>query len=127
MLTIIAPHPAYQTTLILPSPGWSNFKAGSSVITKYRAMDGTLYTYVKPKSGQIRHQWSFVLSQHKMLELQRFMSVYHSELVKVVTHEDDILVGYIMNNPTELTTISKAVDWPGGEAGQVTLDFEEVV
>ena len=126
MFKLIAPHPGYQTTLVMPSPEWGDYQATASSFIKLRAMDGTLYTYVKPRETIKRYQWTFLLAKHKAFEMLRFVQFYHGSLVKAVTHDDVSLIGYIMNNPTELTASSRAPSWPGGETCQLTIDFEEV-
>jgi len=60
-----------------------------------------------------------------MLELQRFVDTYYRSVIKITDHDDQTYLGYIINNPVEFTAVSKATNWPGGEAYQVTLDFEE--
>ena len=125
MFTLIAPWPSFQTTSIIPSPGWGNFSGGLGTFDKARSMNGTLYTYVKSRSSRKKHQWSFLLSRNKMLELQRFVDTYYLSVIKITDHDDQTYLGYIINNPVEFTAVSKAPNWPGGEAYQVTLDFEE--
>lgn len=125
MFKIIAPYPGYQTTTILPSPEFSDYKKGVGEIHKKRAMDGTLYTYIKTKQERKRFQWTFIIARNKAIELKQFVKLYFRTPVKIIDHLDDSYIGFILNNPIELTANSRAVNWPGGETYTVTIDFEE--
>ncbi|MHC4807080.1 MAG: hypothetical protein ACYTBX_12595 [Planctomycetota bacterium] len=91
-----------------------------------RAMDGTSYTYVKSRSGRKRLQWDFTIARDKALELRAFLNVYYRTKIQVLDHNDDTWIGYLVNNPFESTGGGKAVNFPGGEVMDLTLEFEEV-
>ena len=91
-----------------------------------RAMDGTLYTYVKKKGGTKQFSWRFELSRDKALEMEAFLKVFFDGKVQVVDHNDESWVGYIRNNPFELNTVGRAKGWPGGESMNIEIQFEEV-
>jgi len=91
-----------------------------------RGMDGTAYTYVKPRNGRKRHQWELEISRHKALELREFLHSYFRKLVQVTDHGGNILVGYFRSNPFELMGSGRAGEgWPGGETMSIQLEFEQ--
>jgi hypothetical protein len=91
-----------------------------------RAMDGTLYTYVKARNGRKKFQWEFEISRHKALELRAFINSYFGKLIQVIDHDGDTFLGYLRNNPFEFASVGRAGDgWPGGETMSVILEFEE--
>ncbi|MHA1935876.1 MAG: hypothetical protein ACW97A_11385 [Candidatus Thorarchaeota archaeon] len=126
MFTLRAPYPTLQMTLVLPSPEFSDSVGLTSTMQISRAMDGTSYTYVKSRSGRKRLQWDFTIARDKALELRAFLNVYYRTKIQVLDHNDDTWIGYLVNNPFESTGGGKAVNFPGGEVMDLTLEFEEV-
>lgn len=130
MFEISAPYPGLQTTSLLPNPEFSDTEALTDAVITKRAVDGTLYTYVKTTGGRKKLQWTFLLTRNKGLELRAFLTAYAASKVMVVDHNDRAWVGYFTNNPFELTSVRKAgpaiQDWPRGETHTVTLEFEGV-
>lgn len=121
-----APYPAVRTTTLLPSPKWGDSKALTATVLTMRAIDGTLYTYVKSRNGRKKFQWEFEISRHKALELREFINSYRGALIQVIDHDGDSWVGYLRNNPFEFTGAGRAGDgWPGRETMNITLEFEE--
>ncbi len=125
MFKLDAPHPGYQTTIILPSPVWGNTLGVASTMASMRAMDGTLYTYTKPREGRKRFQFSFEIARSKALELRAFIRVYYRFPVRFVDQNDDQRIVHMQNNPFELAANSKAESFPGGETVTIALEFEE--
>lgn len=125
MFKLEAPYPGYQTTVILPSPNWGNTMGIASSVTTVRAMDGTLYTYVKQKAGRQRIQFDFEISRSKALELRAFIRVYYRTPIRLTDHNDNQWIAYLQSNPFEFAGDSKAEGFPGGETMTITLDFEE--
>ena len=125
MLTIQAPWPTIQTTIVLPNPQFSDAENLTDNVSNRRMMDGTQFTYVKTKT-QRKLQWRFRLSRHKALELEAFLHAYFASQVRVTDHNDTIWVGNFIDNPFELATPDYAPQMPGGEMESVTLDFEGV-
>lgn len=119
------PYPAIVSTTLLPSPDWGDSKALKGTVTYMRAIDGTLYTYVKQKGNKKKLQWTFELSRNKALELRAFLEAYFGEMIKITDHNNDVWIGYLVNNPFEFSTKSAAQRWPGEEAMGVQLEFEE--
>jgi len=126
MFRLRAPYPAMTTTILLPSPLFGDNRSLRVSINRMRAMDGTLYTYVKKKGGTKQFSWRFELSRDKALEMEAFLKVFFDGKVQVVDHNDESWVGYIRNNPFELNTVGRAKGWPGGESMNIEIQFEEV-
>jgi len=125
MLTIAAPHPGYQTTVMLPSPDWGDTMEVASSMTKMRAMDGTLYTYVKQRQGRKRFRLTFEIARSKAIELRAFIKAYYRTPMQLTDHNGNQWLVYLQNNPFEFAANSKAEGFPGGETMMVSLEFEE--
>jgi hypothetical protein len=125
MFFIRAPYPAAQVTVELPSPQWSDSVALASTLQVLRSMNGVQYTYVHERNGRKKLQWDFTIARNKALELRAFLKVYYRFQVQVVDHNDATWVGYLANNPFESAGSGRAVDFPGGETMDITLEFEE--
>jgi hypothetical protein len=125
MFKIEAPHPGYQTTVILPSPNWGDSVEITGTMASARAMDGTLYTYSKQRAGRKRLRFIFEISRSKALELRAFIKVYYRHAMRLIDHNDEEWTAYLQNNPFEFAGDSKADGFPGGETMTITLEFEE--
>jgi len=125
MFYIRAPYPSLQITVEMPSPNWSDSVALTSTMQVLRAMNGAQYTYVHGRDGRKRFQWDFRLARNKALELRAFLKVYQRMPLQITDHNDDVWVGYLMNNPFEMAGSGRAVGFPGGETMDITLEFEE--
>jgi len=125
---IQGPHPLFRTTLLLPSPEVANSEGLRSSVQTIRAMDGTLYTYVKPKRGRRIHTWDFIASRDKGKEAKEFARQYAGGLVQVVDHENVSRIGYIVINPYQFLGEGRAYPWGElHEAVRFTIEFEEEV
>lgn len=121
-----APYPGVRTTTVMPSPKWGDSKGLTATVQSMRAVDGTLYTYVKSRNGRKKYNWEFEISRHKALELRAFINSYVGKLIQVIDHDGDTILGYLRNNPFEFAGAGRAGDgWPGGETMTVILEFEE--
>ena len=120
-----APYPGFKTTTLLPAPRWGDSKALTATIISMRAVDGTVYTYVKSRNNRKRFQWEFEIARNKALELREFINSYQGKLIQVTDHDGDVWVGYLRNNPFELSGAGRAKDFPGGETMTIQLEFEE--
>ena len=96
-------------------------------LTSARAMDGTLYTYIKKKRGRQVYLYDFLTSYHKSLESKLFTNQFSDQLVRVIDHEDKLIIGYITLNPIEFVGEGRAGGWPGNEAYSFQLQLEERV
>jgi len=119
---------AYQTTTLLPNPQFSDSEQLTAEVEAKRAMNGTLYTYVKTKGDRRRVQWSFSLSRNKALELRAFILSYFASTIRVTDHHGRQWVGRFVDNPFEFDTPRRAAPaihpMPRGEQQQITISFE---
>ena len=122
-----APWPALQTTLVTPSPSLGNNKNLASTVQTIRAMDGTVYTYVKSKRGRKVFSWDFLATREKTLEVKEFVRLYAGSVVLVTDHNGDKFRGYMTMNPLELKGEGRAGGYPSGEVYRYTLQLEELV
>jgi hypothetical protein len=125
MFILEGPYPAIQTTTILPSPDWGDINEPTAIVKALRAMDGTLYTYTQSKNNRRKCHWDFKLSRDKALELKAFITSYYRTQIRIVDHDSVVWIGYLQNNPFELTGSDRAPSFPGGEMMDISLDFEE--
>ena len=127
MFRLQAPYPAIQTTTVLPHPQLGDGENLMVEVAAKRAMDGTLYTYVKRK-GRHRLLWTFRLTRNKALELRAFIQAYFASRINVKDHTDRVWVGNLVNNPFEFDTAARAAPaippMSRGEAVLITLEFE---
>lgn len=120
-----APYPALRTTTFLPNPQHGDSKSHVATVDFKRSMDGQRYTYVKSKDSRMKLVWTFIISQHKALELQAFFDAYNSEEMKVTDHNGKVYIGYITNNPFELEALRRAASSPGlNTQHQIQIVFE---
>lgn len=125
---IQGPYPAMRTTLLLPSPQEGNTKSNAATVQTLRAMDGTLYTYIKSKRARQKYNWTFTTSKDKALEAKEFISIHADGLVKITDHNDTTMIGYITINPLDQAGLGRAVGWgKNEEVSQYTIEFEENV
>lgn len=127
MFVIKAPFPLYKTTVLLPSPEEGNNRALQSSVQTLRAVDGTLYTYVKKKRGRRAHTWDFLVSRAKALEVKEFVRLYAGSVMQAVDQNGDQYLGWMVMNPLEIMGEGRAGGWPSGEAGRITLRLDEKV
>ena len=127
MFRLEAPHPAVQTTSVLPNPEFGDSENLKASVSTKRAMDGTRYTYVKREGGRKFH-WTFRLTRNKGLELRAFIQSYFASVVKVTDHTGRVWVGNFTSNPFEFDTPRRAspaiAPMPRGESQVITIELE---
>jgi len=122
------PYPEMKNTLLLPSPKVGNNKGNTATVQTIRAVDGTLYTYIKSKRARQAFSWSFEASKDKTLEAKEFIRLHEGGLVQLVDHRSIVRVGYVTINPFESTGSGRASNWGlNEEVCQFTIEFEERV
>lgn len=127
-MIIQGPFPNLKTTLLLPSPQTGNVEQLRATVQTIRSMNGTLYTYKKPKRGRRLHRWDFTTTKEKANETKEFVKLYAGDLVKTVDHENVVRVGYITINPLDARGDGRAGGWSEiGEAVNFTIEIEEMV
>jgi len=125
MFKLEAPYPSVQTTIILPSPQWSDSIALTSSLKTMRAMDGSMYTYINKRNERKILHWTFLMSVDKMWELKAFIYAYFKNQIKIIDEQNNVRIGYLQNNPYEFLGAGRAKSIPGGEITEIALDFEE--
>ena len=130
MFILQAPHPTLVATTLLPNPEFGDSERLTDEVLMKRAMDGTLYTYVKTKNSRRNLQWTFRLTRNKALELRAFVQAYYAAKIRVTDHNERVWVGHFINNPFEFDTPSRAAPaiapMPRGETQEITIEFEGV-
>jgi hypothetical protein len=125
---IQGPYPLMTSSLVMPSPLVGNTEANTATVSTVRAMDGTVYTYVKTKRGRRVFNWNFVTSKDKALEAKEFIKLFASGLVRVTDQLEVVRIGYITINPLEQGGEGRASGWgKNEEAYQYSITFEERV
>lgn len=107
-VTIAAPHPYNQTTIVLRDPEWNDTVNLKDEVLIKRAINGTMYSYVKRQKTRRRLTMQFTLDSWKVLEVEAFFRCYYAARLKVIDHESNEWVGYAVNNPFEWITDGKA-------------------
>jgi hypothetical protein len=129
MFTFQAPYPALQTTSLFPNPDFGDSEGLAVSLSIKRAMDGTLYTYIKRK-GRHALSWTFTLTRNKALELRAFIESYFASQIQVTDHTGRIWVGHFIRKPFEFRgerRAAPAIDpMPRGEDYSITIEFEGV-
>lgn len=129
MLLLKAPYPLVQTISVLPNPTFSDGEGLADTVQTKRMMDGTLYTYVKTKSGRRRMQWTFNLTRNKGAELRAFFQSYFRAAVLVTDHNERAWLGHFTSSPFEFETVRRAapnISPLPGELQTVTIEFEGI-
>ena len=125
---IQGPFPNMRNTLLLPSPLEGNTKGNTATVQTIRAMDGTLYTYIKTKRSRSKYNWTFTTSKDKALEAKEFVKLHADGLVNTVDQRGVVRIGYITINPLEQAELGRAGGWgKNEEAYQYSIEFEERV
>ena len=124
-----APYPTIQTHSFLPNPQLGDSQEPTNEIQVRRALDGTLYTYVKSKLSRQRLVLNFKITSAKASEVWEFVRSYHGSQIQYIDHLGVSWVGYIVNNPFEFTFSEK---WttscdPVRELVDITIEFEGIL
>lgn len=127
MIEFTAPWPSADCRIYLPNPKFGDSEALTLEVSPKRAMDGTLYTYVKTKNSRRKLVMSFTITRLKSIEFNRFLRLYISKQIHIVDHLARTWVGYITSNPVEFSTQSRGTQGGGGELVAVEIEFEGVL
>lgn len=127
MITLRAPYPTIQTMTLLPNPQFGDGEAPRDTVQVRRAMDGTMYTYVRRTGDRRELDYTFFLTRLKALELAAFVRSYHTWPIQLTDHLDQVWVGNITTDVVELEAVGRSPDKPGGEMVTVRLQFEGVL
>lgn len=124
MLELTAPWPEAACRIYLPNPSYGDSEGLTIEVNPKRAMDGTLYTYVKSKGGRRKILLSFTMTRLKAIEFSRFLNMYISKQIKIVDHLNRSWIGYITSNPVEFNTAKRGAVGGGGELVNAEIEFE---
>jgi len=124
MLEITAPWPGADCRIYLPNPKFGDSESLAIDMNPKRAMDGTLYTYVKTKGLRRKILMSFTMTRLKSIEVNRFLFMYISKQLKIVDYLNRTWVGYITSNPVEFNTSKRGNPGGGNELVDAEIEFE---
>ncbi len=127
MIKLRAPYPVVQTMMLLPNPVFGDSEAPRDTVQIRRAMDGTMYSYVRTTEGRRELQFELNLTRLKALELVAFMRSYHASVIELTDTLGQIWIGNFTNEATEIENSERAEDKPGREMTNVRLTFEGVL
>lgn len=127
-MVIYAPYPYVLGAIALPNPVLSNQEQLQDERDYRISMDKTVYSYVKRTPKRL-YVYSFLLTRQKFDELEAFVHLYSAAQWRVLDHQDDYLVGYLINNPFEgqfngLFTTDCVDGYSHNERSTVELEFE---
>lgn len=123
MILLEAPWPGITTVTVLPNPDLNDSENKKFELDIGRAVDGTVYTYVKNKGGS-KLVYSFRLSRMKALELKEFIRLFSAVKIRMTDHYDNQWEVNFTSNPFDFATTTRALNSPGGEDVEITLEFE---
>ena len=124
MFVLQAPYPTLQTSTYLPNPQLGDSEGKILNVDIKRAMDGTMYSFVKTRDRE-KLIWTFRLSQHKGMELMAFYQSYSTSQLKVTDHLGNVFLGYFTSNPVEFEATNRSVDSPGNDTMvSIQIEFE---
>lgn len=110
----------------LPNAELNNEKASVQAVDLKRALDGTVYTYVKTSNRELLNI-VITMSLHKAIEFQEFLeNSLNQRMLLIDTASGGTWRGWILTNPVEFSSSSRSHAWPGDEAISVQLEFEGV-
>jgi len=89
---------AHQTVTYLPNPEFGDSEALLDEVQKKRAIDGTLYTYVKTTARR-KLIFQFILTREKALELYYFFQSYFTTTISLTDHNGIEWSGKFISNP----------------------------
>ena len=119
------PYPMLQSTILLPSPKLGNQQNLASTVTTMRAMDGTKYTFVKPKRARKVYQWDFITTKDKLREVSKFIKSYSGRKMKVTDHRNNQYIGFTTINPLDARGEGRAGGYPSNEVYRWAFSLEE--
>lgn len=108
---------AHQTVTYLPNPEFGDSEAILSEVQRKRALDGTLFTYIKTTQRR-KLIFQFNLTREKSLELNAFFQAYHSETILLTDHNDVTWTGKFTSNPFDFNSNGR------DEAQAIQFEFE---
>lgn len=121
--TWFAPNDLPSAVMITPPPAMSDSVALAGATVIGNTMDGEQVSYRRPFPTRT-HTWSFTLTRMKAIELRDFFTLFAGEKIKIVKHDDTILLGFFEINPLSLAAISRGVISDSVEKMTVEITFK---
>ena len=110
---------AKQTVTYLPNPAFGDSEALLDQVNKQRAIDGTLYTYVKTTERR-KMLFQFRLTRGKAMELYYFFETYFATEVFLTDHNGIEWRGNFTSNPFDFGGAGR------DEQQEIQFEFEGV-
>lgn len=107
--------------IVLPAPQFGNSEALTHTISARKAMDDTLYTYVK-RSHTRRIKYDFRLDRQKSLQLRNYLLSANSKLMDMANWKGERWKVRLTTNPFVFTKVARS--GPTGEKVTISLEFE---
>jgi hypothetical protein len=121
-MILYAPFPAIAAAVILPRPLLDDKENLTASIEVRRAMDGTLYTFVKNTKTRLI-SYTFDMTRVKGLELQSFFDNYNGQRMKLQNWKGEVWDVQLLTNPLDFVQNRRSA--PTGQVG-INLQFEGV-
>lgn len=113
--------------MLLPNPQLGDGEAPRDTVQLRRAMDGTVYTYVRRTGDRRELDYEFFITRMKALELIEFIRSYQSWPIQLTDHLAQVWVGNITTDIVDMEMTDRAPDKPGNEMVTVRIQFEGVL
>lgn len=123
MIEIQAPWPSAAQLITLPNPEFNDGENLAVAVTSKRAMDGTLYSYVKT-TGKTGLTWDFQITLKKARELRNFILDYYDAQWRVKDFRGDYWLVRPTRNPFEFISRGREMVSNGRERWSITLELE---
>ncbi len=120
-----APWPNPSVISIFPNPQFSDVETADRTVTRQRSMNGMLYSYGRD-DGTSKLTYVLSLNRLKALELKAFIETMIGQQIKLVNHKNETWIGFIDNNPFEITQARRAVGPTSTEYDTVSISFEGI-
>ena len=108
-----------QTVTYLPDPSFGDSEALLDQVNKKRALDGTLYTYVKTTERR-KMLFQFNLTRGKAMELYYFFEAYFATEISLTDHNEIEWLGNFTSNPFDFGGAGR------DEQQEIQFEFEGV-
>jgi hypothetical protein len=94
------------TTIVLPAPLFGDTQTNIGSVIVNRAVDGTIYTIIKPTQRN-RLKWKFDVKRQKSYEMQNFLRNNTLDNINVTDFKGNVWFMRIVNNPIIFEAVSK--------------------
>lgn len=112
-----------QEAITLPAPTFGNSENKTGTFNLRKAMDGTIYTYVKKQSTH-KLKYDLEIDRQKALQLRQYILAANSKNMTLANWKGEIWKVKFLTNPFVSTTTKR---WaPVSEAVSITLEFEGI-